>query len=97
MRSRLYHNDIIVNAERKFGSAPHYHAAIMEDPFEGEHVALFTAAEVSAALARGEKNPEDAREILAEAASHDMRMTGFLLLVAVISAGAGVALTLVLS
>ena len=58
MRSKIYLDDKVPNTERRFGQAPEYYP-VMIVTGSRRQPALFTPAQISEALARGQANPED--------------------------------------
>ena len=64
MKSVIRMDEVIVNSERKFGSALSYHPVEVVR-YDGEvDVALFTTAEIDSAVDRAEKNAEDVAKVL---------------------------------
>lgn len=76
MRSRIYADDSISNAARRFGSAKFYYVADFVEPenepfLVGVTALLFTDADIHQAAERAAKNPEDVGQARRKAIERD--------------------------
>ena len=59
IKSKILLNEKLNNKDKKFGAANEYYQAFIYDESDTETFALFTKHEISQAIKRGNKNPED--------------------------------------
>ena len=58
-KSLIIKNEKVSNADKKSGASNSYYQAFVLDDADNEQFALFTEHELSQAIKRGAKNPED--------------------------------------